>query len=215
MSSLYLLEQGAVVRQESERLVIYRDGARVADVPLLKLERVVVFGHVHLTTGAISALLRHGVDTTFLSWHGRLKGRLVALESKNIPLRVAQYERARDEAFASEVARRIVRAKVQSALRVIARYHRNHPEWSAPEETQERVLDGHPTRSRDRDVLWDARTRSRPFAVWKGRRRLCISRRTDACSAARCGFRNVPGVRPRILSTPRSHSGIRSCSARP
>jgi len=137
MSSLYVLEQGAVIRQESERLVIYRDGARVAEVPLLKLERVVVFGHVHLTTGAISALLRHGVDTTFLSWHGRLKGRLVALESKNIPLRLKQYERARDEAFASELARRIVRAKVQSALRVIARYHRNHPEWSAPEETQE------------------------------------------------------------------------------
>ncbi len=133
MSSLYLVEQGLLIRQNGERLILYRDKAPIAEVPLMKIERVVVFGHVHLTTGAISALLRHGIDTTFLSWHGRLKGRLVALESKNIPLRLKQYERARDEAFACELARRIVRAKVHSSLRVLLRYQRNHPEWSAPE----------------------------------------------------------------------------------
>lgn len=137
MSSLYLVEQGLLVRQNGERLVLYREKMPIAEVPLLKLERVIVFGHVHLTTGAISALLRHGIDTAFFSWHGRLKGRLVAVESKNVPLRLKQYERARDEAFASELARRIVRAKVQSGLRVIARYRRNHPEWSADEAVAE------------------------------------------------------------------------------
>jgi len=133
MSSLYLMEQGLLIRQNGERLILYRDKTAIAEVPLMKIERVVVFGHVHLTTGAISALLRHGIDTTFLSWHGRLKGRLVALESKNIPLRLKQYERAHDEAFARELARRIVRAKVHSSLLVLRRYQRNHPEWSAEE----------------------------------------------------------------------------------
>lgn len=133
MTSLYLMEQGLLVRQNGERLILYRDNAAIAEVPLMKIERVIVFGHVHLTTGALTALLRHGIDTTFLSWHGRLKGRLVALESKNIPLRWKQYERAHDEAFASELARRIVRAKVQSSMRVLSRYQRNHPEWSAQE----------------------------------------------------------------------------------
>lgn len=133
MSSLYLVEQGLLVRQNGERLILYRDKVLVAEVPLMKIERVVIFGHVHLTTGAISALLRHGIDTVFLSWHGRLKGRLVAVESKNIPLRLKQYERAHDEAFANELARRIVRAKVHSSLRVLLRYQRNHPEWSAGE----------------------------------------------------------------------------------
>ncbi|GBC78264.1 CRISPR-associated endonuclease Cas1 [bacterium HR08] len=137
MSSLYLVEQGLLVRQNGERLVLYREKTPIAEVPLLKIERVIIFGHVHLTTGAISALLHHGIDTAFFSWHGRLKGRLVALESKNISLRLKQYERARDEAFASELARQIVRAKVQSSLRVIARYRRNHPEWSADEAVAE------------------------------------------------------------------------------
>jgi CRISPR-associated protein Cas1 len=131
MSSLYLMEQGLLVRQSGERLILYRDKEPIAEVPLMKIERVIVFGHVHLTTGAIAALLRHGIDTTFLSWHGRLKGRLVAVESKNIPLRLKQYERAHDDAFAGELARRIVRAKIHSSLRVLSRYQRNHPEWSA------------------------------------------------------------------------------------
>lgn len=130
MTSLYLTEQGSLIRQSSDRLIIYRNTERIAEVPLLKIERVIVFGHVHLTTGAISALLQHGIDTTFLSTHGRLKGRLVSLESKNIPLRLAQYERTRDETFTRELARRIVAAKVQSSLRVILRYQRNHPDWN-------------------------------------------------------------------------------------
>lgn len=130
MASLYLTEQGSLIRQSSERLIVYQQGERVSEIPLLKVERVIVFGRVHLTTGAISALLNHGIDTTFLSVHGRLKGRLVAMESKNIPLRLAQYERARDQKFACELARRVVAAKVQSSLRVILRYRRNHPDWN-------------------------------------------------------------------------------------
>lgn len=129
MTSLYLTEQGAIIRQTGDRLVVSCKEERLVEVPLLKVHRVVIFGHVHLTTGAISALLRHGIDTTFLSRHGRLKGRLVSLESKNIPLRLAQYERARNDTFARDLARRIVAAKVHSSLRVILRYQRNHPDW--------------------------------------------------------------------------------------
>jgi CRISPR-associated protein Cas1 len=129
MGTLYLIEQGSVIRQTGDRLIVCQKGKQSAEVPLLHIERVVIFGHVHLTTGAIAALLRHGVDTTFLSWNGRLKGRLVALESKNIGLRLAQYRRTCDADFARELARRIVAGKVYSSLRVILRYQRNHPDW--------------------------------------------------------------------------------------
>ena len=129
MASLYLTEQGSLIRQSGDRLIVCRQGERIAEIPLLKVERVIVFGHVHLTMGAISALLGRGIDTTFLSARGRLKGRLVSVESKNIPLRLAQYERARDQKFSCELARQIVAAKVHSSLRVILRYRRNHPDW--------------------------------------------------------------------------------------
>jgi hypothetical protein len=37
MSSLYLMEQGLLVRQSGERLILYRDKERIAEVPLMKI----------------------------------------------------------------------------------------------------------------------------------------------------------------------------------
>lgn len=128
MTTLYLTEQGALVRREHERLIVKNGDAVVTEIPLIKIDRVVVLGRVHLTTGALYSLLSTGIDTTFLSSRGQLRGRLTALESKNAPLRLKQYERATDPRFNLGVARRIVQAKITSSMRVILRYQRNHPE---------------------------------------------------------------------------------------
>jgi CRISPR-associated protein Cas1 len=127
MTTLYLTEQGATVRRENERLIV-QNGDETNEIPLIKIDRVVVLGRVHLTTGALHSLLSTGVDTTFLSSRGQLRGRLTALESKNAPLRLKQYERAHDPEFSLGVARRIVQAKITSSMRVMLRYGRNHPE---------------------------------------------------------------------------------------
>ncbi len=183
MSSLYVIEQGLAIRQEHERLILCRDKKHVAEIPLLKLERLILFGRVHVTTGAISALLRHGVDTTFFSWHGRLKGRLVSLESKNIPLRLKQYERAHDEAFALELVRRIVCAKIESSRRALFRYQRNHPDWNPGEALGEleqalRLVE----RARSRESLWglEGQAAAAYFRAYSSmfRRSLSFSRRS-------------------------------------
>lgn len=127
MTTLYLTEQGATVRRENERLIV-KNGDETKEIPLIKIDRVVVLGRVHLTTGAVNALLQMGIDTTFLSGRGRLRGRLTAIESKNAPLRLKQYECALDPDFPLTVARRIVTGKITSSMRVILRYSRNHPE---------------------------------------------------------------------------------------
>jgi CRISPR-associated protein Cas1 len=128
MSTVYLTEQGAVVRQSSKHLIVTKDKTRLAHVPLIKLDRLVVVGHVQLTTEAVHALLEEGVDVAFLSNTGKLRGRLVAAESKNVFLRLAQYERHLDDAFQIELARIIVKAKILNGRAVIRRYLRNHPE---------------------------------------------------------------------------------------
>lgn len=137
MATLYLTEQGALVRREHERVVVKNSGGTVTEIPLIKLDRVVVLGNVHLTTGALHSLLESGVDTTFLTSWRRLRGRLTALESKNIPLRLRQYERTRDPNFAHPVAQQIVRAKIISSMRVVLRYQRNHPEAEFDAELRE------------------------------------------------------------------------------
>lgn len=128
MATLYLTEQGSKLVKDHRRLVVEKDGEIVFEVPAFKVERVLIFGNVAITTPAMSFLLENGIDTAFLTIHGRLKGRLMPLESKNVVLRMRQFERAKDQAFALKLAKQILEGKFKNAKRVIQRYSRNHPE---------------------------------------------------------------------------------------
>jgi CRISPR-associated protein Cas1 len=56
MPSLYITEQGATLRKEANRLVVERDDVKLAELHDFKVERVVVFGNVQLTTQAMSPI---------------------------------------------------------------------------------------------------------------------------------------------------------------
>lgn len=128
MASLYITEQGTTLRKEQNRLVVERDGATLVSIHDFKLERVLAFGNVQMTTQSIAYLLERGIDTTFLSQYGKLKGRLMSLESKNAPLRIKQYERVSDARFALAVAVAIVAGKITNCREMLVRYQRNHAE---------------------------------------------------------------------------------------
>lgn len=128
MATLYLTEQNTTLHKEQNRLVVKYQDTVLASIHEFKVERVVVVGNAQLTTQVMSFLLDHGIDTVFLSIHGKLKGRLVPLESKNVLLRVAQFERFRSPDFAIGLAREVVMAKIANSARVLSRYQRNHPE---------------------------------------------------------------------------------------
>lgn len=128
MAALYVVEQGAVVQKEGERVVVRKDGQTLLGVPVFKLESVVVFGGVQLSTQVIALLLANGIEVAFMSTDGRLKGRLMPAESRNVPLRLQQYERYRDQDFRLKLARALVRGKLHNARALVLRYLRNHPD---------------------------------------------------------------------------------------
>lgn len=128
MSTLYLLEQGSVLRKTSKRLTVEKDGEVLLEVPEFKVERVLIFGNVQISTQAMAFLLDSGIETAFLSIYGRFKGRLSPIESKNIFLRVKQYEKYLDNAFRLTHSKTIIRAKLQNARALLMKYARNHPE---------------------------------------------------------------------------------------
>jgi CRISPR-associated protein Cas1 len=128
MATLYLTEQGSKLRKTSKRLVVEKYGDTLLEVPAHSIDRVLIFGAVQISTQAISFLLDAGIDVSFLSVHGRLKGKLTPLESKNVFLRLAQYDRYRDEEFRPMLARSILEAKLKNQRTIILRYKRNHSE---------------------------------------------------------------------------------------
>ncbi len=128
MPPLYVVEQGAVLHKEGERLTVRKDGQALLSVPVFKLDTVILFGAVQVTTQAISLLLANGVELSFMSIDGRLKGRLLPAHSRNVPLRLQQYERYHDPAFRLRLSRAFVRGKIRNARALVLRYMRNHPE---------------------------------------------------------------------------------------
>lgn len=154
MATLYLTEQGSTLRKEQNRLVVERDGTSLAEIHEFKVERVVVFGNVQITTQAASFLLDRGIDTAFMSLRGRLKGRLAPIASKNIQLRLCQYERSKDQQFNRNCAVRIVSAKIAASAESLRRYQRNHSECNLSQEVSQLVqLEQRAIQSRNIEAL--------------------------------------------------------------
>lgn len=126
MANLYLTEQGAVLRKTGRRVVVTKKKEVLLEVPCHQLDSVLLFGNVHFTTPALRQLSNHGIGLALLTRRGRLLCRLAPPNGKNVPLRIAQYERARDEVFALDLARTIVAARLGNALSLLQRHIRNH-----------------------------------------------------------------------------------------
>lgn len=116
------------MRKTSDRLIVEKDHAVLAEIPCLKLDAVMIFGNVQVTTQALVEMLDHGIELTLFSRNGRLRGQLTGPKAKNVVLRMKQYEALKSEAVRLPIARALVRAKVGNSLAVLERYRSNHPE---------------------------------------------------------------------------------------
>jgi CRISPR-associated protein Cas1 len=120
MPTLYVTEPGARLEKEYNRLLVTKDDEVLLAVPLLQVSEVVLTSGVGATTPALLALLDNGVALSLITSGGRLRGRLIAAEARNLPLRHAQYARAIDPAFCLEISRSIVTGKLKNC-RTLAR----------------------------------------------------------------------------------------------
>ena len=137
MATLYLTEQRSIVRKTSDRLIVEKDDEVLLEIPCLKLDTVLIFGNVQVTTQALVEMLDHGIELAFLSLGGQLRGQLTPPKARNILLRMKQYDASRSEGFCLRMARRLVDAKVGNAVAVLRRYRMNHPEKISLEEIRE------------------------------------------------------------------------------
>ena len=135
MAIIYLTEQGSKLSKTSKRLVIEKDGQTLLEIPEFKVERVLIFGNVQITTQAMAFLLDNGIELSFLSLYGKYRGRLSPVESKNAQLRIHQYQKHLDNEFKVSLAKAIVHAKLHNGRELLMRYARNHPEIDFSQDT--------------------------------------------------------------------------------
>ncbi len=140
---VYVKTQGAKIVKEGKHLLVKKGDGVYNTLFTYKLEQMVLFGNIEITHGALCQLMRNGVDTVFLSQHGRYLGRLTPLESKNVFLRKRQYLMLADPAFGLRFARCVVAGKLANMATVLMRIKRsrNAPETYARAKKIKDIMD--------------------------------------------------------------------------
>lgn len=137
MATLYLTEQGSMIRKTSDRLVVMKKREVLAEIPCAKLETIFLYGSVQVSTQALAELLDNGIELAFFTLKGRLRGQLTPPKAKNVVLRMKQYELVSDKQRCLIHAKELVAAKIANAAAVLRRYRKNDPEAVALESFQD------------------------------------------------------------------------------
>lgn len=155
MAVLYVKEQGAMIQKSGERIIVSKDSGTLLELPLIQVENLALIGNVQITTQALHMLMEQGVDVSYFSYSGKYLGHAAAEASKNIFLRFQQYEFYLNEEKRLNMARIIVRNKIQNQMALIRNHRwedRGH-DWKSDLEQMERYLKTLPDKVTPNEVL--------------------------------------------------------------
>ena len=124
MRSVYVTHAAATLHREGDVIAVRHKRKKLGNVQVNDLEQLVLMGNIVLTPRALDLLIEKGVDTVFLTHHGRYRGRIVHSLSGNVRLRMSQFEFLGDRNKALAVARDIVRGKTTNMRAFLLRVGR-------------------------------------------------------------------------------------------
>ncbi len=136
MAVIYVREQGAYVRKVDKRIVIEKNCAKLAEIPVREITNLSVLGNVQISTQALQLLIWEGIDVSYFTYSGKYIGQVVSGTSKNVFLRMAQYEMYRDNANRLQIARRIVENKIRNQIAVIKGFNWNGIDYDYSKEVK-------------------------------------------------------------------------------
>jgi len=122
---LYVAEQGTVLRRSGTRVVITRKEQTLLAVPAVRLQGVLVYGNVQVSTQCVRNLLSEGVYLSFFTRNGQYRGRLQPPVERGGRLRRRQWDCSANPAFCLKFSKAVVRGKILSAQRMAQAYARN------------------------------------------------------------------------------------------
>lgn len=128
MGTLYIIQDDAFIGKVDERLHVKANKQTLQDIPLIKLDGVVVMGRATISPAAVTELLEKKIPLTFLTENGKYLGKLEPELTKNIFLRAAQWQAAGESEKAVHLVRGFVRGKLKNYRKMLQRTHRNYPE---------------------------------------------------------------------------------------
>jgi CRISPR-associated protein Cas1 len=130
---LYVLDQGASVGRDGERLVVRRrDGSEVA-VRLLDVSHLALYGNVQISAQAIRTLAEREVPIFHHTYGGWLAAITTGPDHRNVERRMRQYRMAQDGQASLQLARAFVVAKIRNQRTLLRRNARTDVERAVSE----------------------------------------------------------------------------------
>lgn len=124
LRTLYLLEHGTVLGKESERFTLKKQGRLVREIPAIKVDQIMVFGNCQITTQAMNFCLGESIPIYLLSGQGRFNGVVDSFSTDPVLLHRDQFQRAGDGKFCLDLARELVRGKIDNSRVILMRLAR-------------------------------------------------------------------------------------------
>lgn len=118
---LYVMEHGMRVGLSGETIQVKADDGVKAQMPLVEVAGVSLFGNSQMSSQAMRALLLRDVPVCLLSYGGWLNGYMRSAGDHSIDLRIAQHAAAQDKEKSLELARTFVLGKVKNQRTMIRR----------------------------------------------------------------------------------------------
>jgi CRISP-associated protein Cas1 len=128
MGTVYITQDDAYIGKTDERLNVRAKHQTLLDVPLIKIDGVVVLGRATVSPAAIAELLERKIPLTFLTGTGRYLGRLEPELTKNIFVRTVQWQAIGNSPQALHLVQGFVRGKLKNYRNALLRQARDYPD---------------------------------------------------------------------------------------
>lgn len=128
MGTVYITQDDSFIGKTDERLTVRANKQMLLDVPLIKVEAVVVLGRATVSPAVVVELLERKIGLSFLTQTGRYLGRLEPELTKNIFVRAAQWRAVAPSDAALHLVRGFVRGKLKNCRNALLRGQREFPE---------------------------------------------------------------------------------------
>ncbi len=118
---VYVLDQGSTVHKRGDCLEIRSRDGKVNTVRMIEVSQLCLYGGVEISTPAVVELMQRGIPVLHFTHAGWFEGICLGHTSKNIDLRIRQYEWARDKEKSLALARGMISGKIRNCRILLRR----------------------------------------------------------------------------------------------
>lgn len=139
---LHVQTPGAKLTKAGDCLSITDHDKAVAEVRLVEISQVVLYGAVQVSTQVVQELCKREIPLVYCSSGGWFYGLTTGLPHKQVELRRRQYATAADPERCLQLARRFIQAKIANSRTLLRRNHPAVPETVLQELKRDQVQAG-------------------------------------------------------------------------